>query len=205
MTESKSLLLSNRFTQAVEYARQLHTEFRKGTEIPYMAHLLGVATLVMAEAGGPVPVTEEMVIAAILHDTVEDHGGLSRLREVEATFGADVARMVAGLSDTFAEDHAHKEGWQERKQGYLDRLLDEPDDVLLISAADKLYNAKAILDDYRVIGPKVWTRFKRGAREQLWYFDQLRTIFHARSQSRCVQDFDRVLDALTVLAADELL
>ncbi len=204
MTESKSLLLSNRFTQAVEYARQLHTEFRKGTEIPYMAHLLGVAALVMAEAGGPVPVTEEMVIAALLHDTVEDHGGLSRLRAVDEIFGADVARMVAGLSDTFAEDHAQKEGWQERKQGYLDRLHDETDDVLLISAADKLYNAKAILDDYRVIGPKVWTRFKRGAREQLWYFDQLRTIFHARSQSRCVQDFERVLDALTELAADEL-
>lgn len=89
----------------------MHTEYRKGTGIPYMAHLLGVAALVMGEAGGRVPVTEDMVIAALLHDAVEDHGGMPRLHEIEGRFGAEVSRMVAALSDTFAEDHEKKEGW----------------------------------------------------------------------------------------------
>jgi (p)ppGpp synthase/HD superfamily hydrolase len=166
---SERLLLTERFSAAVEYARQLHTEYRKGTDVPYMAHLLGIASLVLGEAGGRVPVTEDMVIAALLHDTVEDHGGMSRLRDVEQRFGSNVARLVAGLSDTFAEDHDKKEGWEERKNAYLTRLRNETDDVLLISAADKLYNAKSILDDHRLIGDAVWERFKRGSRQQLWY------------------------------------
>ena len=98
------LHLSGKFTCAVDYARTLHIERRKGTEIPYMAHLLGVASLVMGESGRvDFPVTEDLVIAALLHDTVEDHGGAPRLKDVEFNFGADVARMVKGLSDTLAE------------------------------------------------------------------------------------------------------
>jgi len=196
---SDRLILSERFTEAVEYARKLHTEFRKGTDVPYMAHLLGVASLVMGEAGGRVPVTEDMVVAALLHDTVEDHGGMPRLCEVEERFGAEVARMVAGLSDTFADDHDKKEGWDERKTAYLERLRDEPDDVLLISAADKLYNAKAILDDYRVIGDAVWERFKRGADKQLWYFYELLTVFRAHPANRIVDELEVVVLELTKL------
>ncbi len=197
------LVLTARFTAAVEYARRFHTEYRKGTEIPYMAHLLGVAALVMAEAGGRVPVTEEMVIAALLHDVVEDHGGLARLREVEEQFGAEAARMVAGLSDTFAEDHDRKEDWNQRKTAYLERLSEERDDVLLISAADKLYNAKAILDDYKAIGPKVFERFKRGCEQQLWYFDELLKIFRKSPENRIVKELERVVEELRTLTAIE--
>ena len=190
------LVLTERFTRAVDYARTLHTEFRKGTQIPYMAHLLGVASLVMGEAGGPIPVTEDMVIAAILHDTVEDHGGTPRLNDVEKKFGANVARMVAGLSDTFAEDHDKKEGWEARKTAYIKRLRHEDEDVLLISAADKLYNAKAILDDLREIGPAVWERFKRGPSEQLWYFNSVLGIFRLRMSNRIVAELQRVVSEL---------
>jgi (p)ppGpp synthase/HD superfamily hydrolase len=190
------LVLTERFTEAVEYARQLHTEYRKGTDIPYMAHLLGVAALVMGEAGAPVPVTEDMIIAALLHDAVEDHGGMPRLREIEGRFGAEVARMVAALSDTFAEDHEKNEGWEERKNNYLARLREEPDDVLLISAADKLYNAKTILDDYKDIGPAVFDRFKRGAPQQLWYFDELLKVFRAHPPNRIVNELGRVVEEL---------
>lgn len=196
MTQNPRLVLTERFTQAVEYARQLHTEYRKGTGIPYMAHLIGVAALVMGEADGRVPVTEEMIVAALLHDTVEDHGGLPRLREVEERFGAGVARMVAGLSDTFAEDHEKKESWEDRKTAYLARLRDEPEDILLISAADKLYNAKAILDDYNEIGAKVFERFKRGADRQLWYFDELLKVFRVHPRNRIVNDLERVVQEL---------
>lgn len=203
MTDNPRLILTERFTEAVEYARRLHTEYRKGTDIPYMAHLLGVAALVMGEAGGPVRVTEDMIIAALLHDAVEDHGGMPRLREIEGRFGAEVARMVAALSDTFAEDHEKKEGWEERKNNYLARLREEPDDVLLISAADKLYNAKAILDDFNEIGPAVFDRFKRGAKEQLWYFDELLKIFRAHLSNRIVNDLDRVVQELKTVTSNK--
>ncbi len=199
MQNTERLILTERFSSVVEYARQLHTEYRKGTVVPYMAHLLEVASLVMGEAGGRVPVTEDMVIAALVHDVVEDHGGMPRLREVERRFGANVGRMVAGLSDTFADDHNKKEGWEQRKETYLDRLRRESDDVLLISAADKLYNAKSILDEYRVIGDAVWARFNRGADKQLWYFNALLAVFRAHPSNKIVDDLERVVGELSQL------
>lgn len=201
MSQNPRLVLTDRFTQAVEYARQLHTEYRKGTDIPYMAHLLGVASLVMGEAGGRVRVTEDMIIAALLHDAVEDHGGMPRLREVEERFGPEVKRMVEGLSDTFAEDHDKKEGWEDRKVAYLARLRKETDDVLLISAADKLYNAKSILDDFKEIGPKVFERFKRGADQQLWYFDELLKVFLTHPRNKIANDLERVVQELHELVS----
>jgi (p)ppGpp synthase/HD superfamily hydrolase len=200
--EAQQLHLSNRFTQAVDYARILHIERRKGTDIPYLAHLLGVASLVMAESGHvQFPVSEDMVIAALLHDTVEDHGGATRLRDVELNFGSNVARMVAALSDTLAEDPNQKEDWERRKQAYLDRLCHEPVDVQLISAADKLYNAKSILDDYRIIGPEIWARFKRGRDQQLWYFNELIAIFNKSGSNRIAAEFQRVVAELTMISA----
>lgn len=191
------LHLSGKFTCAVDYARTLHIERRKGTEIPYMAHLLGVASLVMGESGRvDFPVTEDLVIAALLHDTVEDHGGAPRLEDVEFNFGADVARMVEGLSDTLAEDSNDKEPWEVRKKNYLARLRDEPRDVQLISAADKLYNAQSILTDYRRIGEEIWRRFKRGSDKQLWYFNQLLTIFKNSGTNEIVEELERVVREL---------
>ncbi len=194
---NNELHLTGKFTSAIEYARHLHIERRKGSGVPYMAHLLGVAALVMGETGHePFPVTEDMVVAALLHDAVEDHGGTPRLRDIEANFGANVARMVAGLSDTFSEDSSNKESWLERKQGYLERLKDEPADVRLISAADKLYNARAVLEDYRVIGPAVWKRFKRGRGDQLRYFDELVKVYRSFGGSRIVDELERVVAEL---------
>jgi (p)ppGpp synthase/HD superfamily hydrolase len=198
------LLLSERFTRAVDYARTLHIERRKGTEIPYMAHLLGVASLVMGESGRvDFPVTEDMMIAALLHDTVEDHGGATRLKDVEFNFGSNVARMVAGLSDTLAEDSSNKEAWDVRKKTYLDRLRDEPRDVQLISAADKLYNAQSILTDYRKIKGKIWDRFKRGRDMQLWYFDELLKVFKISGANEIVDELDRVVEKLKEISANE--
>lgn len=201
---SNDLYLTGKFTSAIEYARHLHIERRKGSGIPYMAHLLGVAALVMGEAGHePFPVTEDMVVAALLHDAVEDHGGTPRLNDIEANFGANVARMVAGLSDSFSEDSSHKESWLDRKQSYLHRLRDEPADVRLISAADKLNNARAMLEDYRVIGPEVWKRFKRGRGDQLWYFDELVKVFRSFGESRIVDELERVVAELRRMSNSE--
>lgn len=198
------LYLSSRFTGAVDYARHLHIEQRKGSRIPYMAHLLGVAALVMGETGHvDFPVTEDMIIAALLHDAAEDHGGQPRLQDIEHNFGADVARMVEGLSDTLSADSSHKEPWEERKKKYLETLLTEPAEVKLISAADKLYNARSVLDDYRKVKQEVWKRFKRGRNEQLWYFDELLKVFKASGTNRIVEELERVVTELRRISAHE--
>jgi (p)ppGpp synthase/HD superfamily hydrolase len=203
---TKQLHLTTRFTSAVDYARHIHIERRKGTDIPYMAHLLGVASLVMGEAGhAGFPVTEDMVIAALLHDAVEDQGGLPRLRDIEQNFGPDVARMVEGLSDSFSVDPCKKQSWLERKQAYIERLRGELADVQLISAADKIYNARAILEDYREIGPLVWERFKRGQAEQIWYFDELLAVYKSTGTSRIVEELERVVEELRQISAEEAL
>ncbi|MGA2888500.1 MAG: HD domain-containing protein [Terracidiphilus sp.] len=203
--ETGQLQLSSRFTSAIDYARVLHIERRKGTDIPYMAHLLGVAALVMGEAGHVgFPVTEDMVIAALLHDAVEDHGGMARLKDIEHNFGANVARMVDGLSDSLADDPFDKQSWLERKQAYVKRLSGEAADVQLISAADKLYNARAILEDYRKIGPRIWARFKRGRKEQIWYFDELLTVFRLVGGNRIVEELERVVEELRDISAGEM-
>jgi (p)ppGpp synthase/HD superfamily hydrolase len=202
--EAELLHLSRRFSEAIDYARHLHIERRKGTDIPYMAHLFGVAALVMGEAGhAGIAVTEDMIIAALLHDAVEDHGGLPRLKDIEYNFGANVARMVDGLSDSLAENPDEKESWPERKQGYIDRLRGEPADVQLISAADKLYNARAVLADYRDIGPLVWKRFKRGRNDQIWYFDELLKVFRLPPSNRIVEELARVVGELRQISAGE--
>ena len=197
-----------RFTQAVDYARQIHTGWRKGTEVPYMAHLLGVASLVLGQAGHvPFAVTEDMAIAALLHDAVEDEGGLPRLQDIEAKFGQEVARIVKGCTDSFEVDNGKKQPWEQRKVSYIERLRDEHDEsegTLLVSSADKLYNARALLEDYREIGAEVWKRFKRGRKEQLWYFDELLKIYEARCRDwRIVKELKGVVSKLRSVSASE--
>ena len=202
--EISPLHFTDRLTRAVDYARHLHIERRKGTGIPAMAHLFGVASLVVGEEGlAGFPVTEDMVIAALLHDAVEDHGGASRLEDIRQNFGANVARMVDGLSDSLAEDPNAKEPWEHRKQAYIERLRHEPADVRLISAADKLYNARSILEDYRLIGPEVWRRFKRGRGQQIWYFDTLLEVFESTGKSRIVDELERVVAELKEITAGD--
>ena len=198
------LHLTSRFTLAIDYARQVHATYRKGTSVPYMAHLMGVASLVMGETGHvSFLVTEEMVIGALLHDAVEDEGGLPRLRDIEANFGKEVATIVKGCTDSFEEDANKKQEWEQRKASYIERLRKEPQGVLLVSAADKLYNARAILQDYREVAGKIWKRFKRGRREQLWYFRELQSVYEDRGSNRLVEELKRVVGELAELSADE--
>jgi (p)ppGpp synthase/HD superfamily hydrolase len=211
MTDTKEpesatfLQLTARFTRAIDYARQVHVNYRKGTSVPYMTHLLGVASLVMGESGHvDFPVTEDMVIGALLHDAVEDEGGLPRLRDIEANFGKEVAKIVEGCTDSFEEDPGKKQEWKLRKTLYIDRLRNEPKSALLVSAADKLYNARAILEDYREVGPAVWDRFKRGRREQLWYFVELSKVFDEGGPNRLSEELKRVIAELTQISAGEL-
>jgi (p)ppGpp synthase/HD superfamily hydrolase len=198
--------LTHRFTEAVDYARHVHVELRKGTQVPYMAHLLGVASLVLGESGHvPFPVTEDMVIAALLHDAVEDEGGLPRLPDIEEKFGKEVAKIVEGCTDSFEQDPNKKQVWEVRKRSYIERLWNEPPATLLVSVADKLYNSRAILAEYRQLGAEVWTRFKRGRKHQLWYFDELIKVFEPRCPNwRIAQEFKRVATELSQISAEEV-
>jgi GTP pyrophosphokinase len=198
------LHLTSQFTLAIDYARQIHVNYRKGTNVPYMAHLLGVASLVMGETGHvSFPLTEEMVIGALLHDAVEDEGGLPRLRDIEANFGKEVAAIVEGCTDSFEEDASKKQEWKQRKVSYIERLRKEPQGVLLVSTADKLYNARAILQDYREVAGEIWKRFRRGRNEQLWYFRELLNVYEGRGTNRLVEELKRVVVELAELSADE--
>jgi len=173
-----SALLSDRFTRAVDYARVVHAgDVRKGTGVPYLAHLLSVSALVL-EGGGD----EDQAIAALLHDAAEDHGGWPRLDALSAEFGPSVAAIVEACSDSLAEDPSKKRPWWERKVCYLRQLESEHARAALISCADKLHNARAVLADYRVEREELWKKFNAdaGRRGQLWYYRRVAEILPVR-------------------------
>jgi HD domain len=174
-------LLSERFDKALTYAVEAHdTQVRKGTKVPYVAHLLGVASIVL-EAGG----IEVEAIAALLHDVVEDQGGAKRLRHLRTTFGDQIAEIVRECS---AEDKTEGDpGWRARKIRYIDGIATVSRAALLVSLADKLYNARAILADYQAIGDQVWKRFNADVPKDesvLWYYESLLAAYADRLTNR---------------------
>ena len=167
-------LLTERFDAALLYAMAHHRrQLRKGTEIPYGAHLLAVAAIVL-EMGG----SEDEAIGGLLHDVVEDGGGPPALAYIRAEWGEDVARIVAANSDTDVEP---KPPWLQRKQAYIDAIAHKQADELRVSLADKLHNARAILRDYRAEGEALWDRFKAGeGASVIWYYRSLADAFETR-------------------------
>ena len=157
---------TEKFEDALAYAARLHRDqTRKGTGVPYVTHLLAVAAIV-GENGG----TEDEVISALLHDAPEDAGGEERLAEIRTRFGDEVANVVAGCTDTYERA---KPPWRARKEAYLDHLGGAPPSVRLVSAADKLHNARSVLSDYRAVGEELWARFNGGRDGTLWYYREV--------------------------------
>jgi (p)ppGpp synthase/HD superfamily hydrolase len=167
-------MLSDAFLRAITFAARLHSgQRRKGTEIPYLAHLLGVASLVL-EYGGD----EDQAIAALLHDTIEDCGN-EHAKPITDRFGPTVLGLVRACSDDEVPAGTEKRPWRIRKKEYLAHLdeLGAAHPALLVSAADKLHNARAIRADLRTHGLSVWGRFNRPAKDQLWYYRSLAATF----------------------------
>ena len=191
--EAASPRLTPQFVEALGYAAHKHaTQTRKASEIPYLGHLLSVAGLVI-EADG----TESQAIAALLHDAAEDQGGERTLAEIDQKFGAGVASIVAECSDTFEAPGKPKPPWRERKERYIDHLRVASDDAVLVSLADKLDNARAILRDFRALGNEVWQRFSvQDPRLHLWYYRSLLEVFGQRTDSWMVGELRDVIDAL---------
>jgi HD domain len=185
--------LTQRFDDAVEYTRVHHEQqLRKGTEIPYVAHLLAVSALVLEDDG-----TEDEAIAALLHDVVEDGGGPEALEEIRERFGEHVAAIVDGCSDS---DEDPKPPWQERKRAYIDHLRTADESVLRVSLADKLHNSRSITEDLRRIGDELWTRFRPGsAPAQLWYYRSVADVMLERRPGARADELDREVCEMAVL------
>ena len=181
----------DKLQRALVFASRLHgDQYRKGTRIPYITHLLAVAAIV-GENGG----TENEVVAALLHDAPEDQGGLATLEDIRDRFGDQVAEIVEGCTDTYEDP---KPPWRERKESYLAHLAGASDSVRLVSSADKLHNARTVLSDYRVLGEDLWERFNGGRGGTLWYYRAIVDVL--KNEGPVVEELDRVVTELEHLA-----
>ena len=193
--------LSNRFSGALAHAAELHRDqSRKGTQIPYVAHLLAVAGLVLEHGGN-----EDQAIAALLHDAVEDQG-FENSEVILAGYGYAVHEIVMACTDVDVPDGAEKpkSDWHQRKESYIARVANEAAALKLVSAADKLHNARSVLSDYRNLGDDLWARFNGKKKGTLWYYRALVTAFRQGEQSegltRLVGELDRVVSELEMRA-----
>jgi (p)ppGpp synthase/HD superfamily hydrolase len=178
--------LTQRFEEALLYAAELHAEQRrKRSNIPYLAHLLAVTALVLADGGN-----EDEAIAALLHDAVEDQGGMETFKEIDQRFGSEGAHIVLEVSDS---TEIPKPPWRARKEQYLTSLSDASPSAILVSLADKLNNARTILHDLEIEGEDVWERFNGGKDGTLWYYDELIQAFQRRESGWLLDELVRTV------------
>jgi len=183
---------SNAFENALAYAARLHAgQMRKGSDTPYISHLLAVTAIALDHGA-----TENEAIAALLHDAVEDQGGQKTLEEIRRQFGNQVAEIVAACSDT---DELPKPPWRERKEAFVERLRTEPYSVRLVVAADKLHNVRDVLRNFRIHGDDLWLQFKGGRDGTIWYY---RAVVGALSEAATPEE--QQLNALIEEISDTL-
>lgn len=193
MTQSSLPFLTDRFADALAYASRLHrTQQRKGTAIPYVAHLLAVAAIALENGAD-----EDQAIAALLHDAVEDQGGLLQLEAIRAWFGGDVAAMVGDCTDAHEEP---KPEWRPRKEAYIASLEHKRRRSLAVSLADKTHNASAINSDLRQHGSCVWARFTGRRDGTLWYYRSLADAFECHAPGPASARFMREVVEMEELA-----
>jgi GTP pyrophosphokinase len=184
------MVLSKRFEDAFLYAAEIHkTQPRKGTEIPYLSHLMAVAGIVLENGGD-----EDIAIAALLHDVIEDGGGDDARQEIRRRFGQRVVSIVDECTDA---EVFPKPPWRPRKEAYIAHLKHASPSARLVSAADKLHNASAILADYRVVGEALWERFNASRDEILWYYQSLVAAFKEGGTTPLIEELERVVCELT--------
>jgi (p)ppGpp synthase/HD superfamily hydrolase len=190
--QKAAVKLGPRFLEGFLFAAEKHAgQTRKTTTVPYIAHLMGVASLAL-EFGGD----EDIAVAALLHDVVEDCGGAPMLKEVKRRFGSRVAKIVNGCTDSDSEP---KPPWRARKENYLRHLKDADAETRLVSAADKLNNVRSILSDYREFGEAIWERFNGGRDGTLWYYRALLKEFKRGKPNRLIREFELAVRELEML------
>jgi (p)ppGpp synthase/HD superfamily hydrolase len=192
---SLSTIPSSRFAEALAFTESLHRhQRRKGKATPYIAHLLGVCSTVL-EWGGD----EDVAIAALLHDAVEDQGGRETAEEIRNVFGESVAELVLECSDSLEPVETAKAPWLERKEAYLAGIGGKSDGAALITAADKLYNAKAILLDLRAEGPSTLRRFNSPDRVA-WYYHAVLKALSERASPPPLAELEAAVAGILELA-----
>lgn len=189
-------MLSERFTEALTYATHLHAnQSRKGSGVPYIAHLLGVTSIAL-EYGA----NEDEAIAALLHDAIEDQGGAVTREEIRRRFGNTVTEIVNGCTDA---ETIPKPPWRQRKELYIAHIPTASPSVLLVSCADKLHNARSILNDYRLLGEAVWARFNGGKEGSLWYYRAIVDAFRKTGSTPLIEELERVVIELEQLVSEQ--
>jgi GTP pyrophosphokinase len=188
------MTLTARFEEALILAVRLHAgQTRKGTDTPYISHLLAVTGIVLEHGA-----SEDEAIAALLHDAAEDAGGRETLEKIRDRFGEKVAGIVAGCTDSWT---IPRPPWQDRKEAYIAHLRGASASVHLVSAADKLHNARTTLADYRALGESLWSRFNGGREGTLWYYRALVDVLRDTGPAPIVEELDRVVSELERLAS----
>ena len=191
------MILSTRFEEALLFATKLHAgQWRKGTTIPYIAHLLAVTAIVLENGGN-----EDVAIAALLHDAIEDQGGDFTRQEIRRRFGDTVVAIVDGCTDS---DVYPKPPWRARKEAYIAHLRGASQSVRLVAAADKLHNARAVLADYRVVGESLWLRFHGGKEGTLWYYRSVADALRDSGRTPLIDELGRVVTEIEQIAHREL-
>jgi len=191
--------LTDRYREAMHFAFDVHrTQLRKGSGIPYIAHLLAVTALVLEDGG-----TEDEAIAALLHDAIEDRPDEGRTaHEIRTRFGEPVLHIVEALTDTIDGAERGAGSWRARKEVYLERLPKKTAPTLRVAAADKLHNARAILADLEAEGDALWERFNAPKHDQLWYYRELCAAFGRAPHAprKLVDHFERTVQLIEVRA-----
>jgi len=189
-------MLSSRFSEALLYAAELHAaQQRKVSGEPYLAHLLGAASIVLDYGGN-----EDEAIAALLHDAIEDQGGPAARAEIHRRFGEQVAAIVEGCTDT---DVFPKPPWRQRKVAFLERLRAAPPSVRLVVAADKLHNLRALAREYRRQGESLWKHFQGGREGTLWYHRSVAEILQSGGNDLLVGELQRTREELERLVSEK--
>jgi (p)ppGpp synthase/HD superfamily hydrolase len=186
-------MLTDQMDKAFTFARKAHQkQLRNRTTIPYLSHLMSVSALTMEHGGD-----EDIAIAALLHDTLEDCGDADALsKSIQHAFGDRVLRIVRECSDT---EITPKPPWKERKETYINHIEQISDDALIVSMCDKLHNLRTIVWDYKVIGDEIFERFKGKREGTIWYYTSLTEKYKLILQSRPNAQLDRIIDELVGL------
>ena len=178
--------LSTRLYKALQLVFELHgRDARKACQVPAMAHLLSVCALVQMDGGD-----EDEAIAALLHDALEDKADIITREDIRRLFGEKVLVIVEISTDTDAEYRGGlKSGWHDRKRFYLESVKHAGPELLRVTVADKIDNARAILADHRRVGDAVWKRFNASREEILWYYTEAEKAYrHAGVNSALLDD-----------------
>jgi (p)ppGpp synthase/HD superfamily hydrolase len=185
--------LSSRFEAALAYAARIHSgQVRKGTEIPFVSHLLAVACIVLENGA-----SEDEAIGALIHDAAEDAGGQARIDDIRGLFGERVAEIVEGCSDTFVTP---KPLWLPRKEHHIAHLARASASVRLVVAADKLHNVRAMLRDHRAIGDALWSRFNASKADTVWYCRAVTEALRNGCPGPLLDELDRSVAELELVA-----